>query len=44
MTEIDADGRVRGFREDTERDLILTAERALDYGVIDAIMTTRGER
>ncbi|MCH8627332.1 ATP-dependent Clp protease proteolytic subunit [Arsenicicoccus piscis] len=32
------------IREDTERDLILTAERALDYGVIDAIMTTRGER
>lgn len=30
------------IREDTERDLILTARQALDYGVVDAILTTRG--
>ena len=29
------------IREDTERDLILTAERALDYGVVDEIVTRR---
>lgn len=29
------------IREDTERDLILTARRALDYGVVDAIVTRR---
>ena len=29
------------IREDTERDLILTAERAVDYGVVDAIVTSR---
>lgn len=28
-------------REDTERDLILTAEAALDYGVVDAVLTKR---
>lgn len=28
-------------REDTERDLILTPQAALDYGVIDAILTRR---
>lgn len=29
------------IREDTERDLILTAQQALDYGVVDAIVTSR---
>lgn len=29
------------IRVDTERDLILTAERALEYGVIDAVVTER---
>lgn len=29
------------IRVDTERDLILTAERALEYGVIDAVVTDR---
>ncbi len=28
-------------REDTERDLILTAQGALDYGVVDAVLTSR---
>jgi ATP-dependent Clp protease protease subunit len=28
-------------REDTERDLILTPQGALDYGVVDAVLTTR---
>jgi len=28
-------------REDTERDLILTANAALDYGVVDAVLTSR---
>ncbi len=28
-------------REDTERDLILTAQGAVDYGVVDAILTSR---
>lgn len=30
-------------REDTERDLVLTAERALAYGVVDAIVTRRAD-
>ena len=30
------------IRQDTERDLILTAPRALDYGVVDSIITRRG--
>jgi ATP-dependent Clp protease protease subunit len=29
------------IRQDTERDLILTAQRAVDYGVVDAIVTRR---
>lgn len=29
------------IRQDTERDLILTASGALDYGVVDAVLTTR---
>jgi ATP-dependent Clp protease protease subunit len=28
-------------REDTERDLILTAQGALEYGVVDAVLTSR---
>ncbi len=28
-------------REDTERDLILTAQAAVDYGVVDAVLTSR---
>jgi ATP-dependent protease ClpP protease subunit len=28
-------------REDTERDLVLTAEQAKDYGVVDAVITER---
>ena len=28
-------------REDTERDLILTPQAALDYGVVDAVLTRR---
>ena len=28
-------------REDTERDLVLTAEQARDYGIVDAVITTR---
>jgi ATP-dependent Clp protease protease subunit len=28
-------------REDTERDLVLTAEQALAYGVVDAVITQR---
>ena len=28
-------------REDTERDLILTAQGAVDYGVVDAVLTGR---
>jgi ATP-dependent Clp protease, protease subunit len=28
-------------REDTERDLILTPQGALDYGVVDAVLTSR---
>jgi ATP-dependent Clp protease protease subunit len=28
-------------REDTERDLVLTAEQALEYGVVDAVITAR---
>ena len=28
-------------REDTERDLVLTAEQALAYGVVDAVITAR---
>ena len=28
-------------REDTERDLVLTAQGALDYGVVDAVLTSR---
>jgi ATP-dependent Clp protease protease subunit len=28
-------------REDTERDLVLTAEQAVDYGVVDAVITSR---
>lgn len=28
-------------REDTERDLILTAQGAVDYGVVDAVLTSR---
>ena len=28
-------------REDTERDLVLTAEQALEYGVVDAVITER---
>jgi ATP-dependent Clp protease protease subunit len=28
-------------REDTDRDLILTPQAALEYGVIDSILTTR---
>ena len=29
-------------RDDTERDLILTAQAAKEYGVVDALLTTRG--
>lgn len=29
------------IREDTERDLILTADRAVEYGVVDVIVRTR---
>jgi ATP-dependent Clp protease protease subunit len=29
------------IRLDTERDLILTARGALDYGVVDTVLTTR---
>lgn len=29
-------------RDDTERDLILTAQGAVDYGVVDAVLSTRG--
>lgn len=29
-------------REDTERDLILTAQGALDYGVVDTVLSSRG--
>ena len=29
-------------REDTERDLILTARGALEYGVVDAVLGVRG--
>jgi ATP-dependent Clp protease protease subunit len=29
------------IREDTERDLVLTAEQALEYGVVDAVITQR---
>ncbi|MGA8248444.1 MAG: ATP-dependent Clp protease proteolytic subunit, partial [Nocardioides sp.] len=29
------------IREDTERDLVLTAERAREYGVVDAVVTER---
>jgi ATP-dependent Clp protease protease subunit len=28
-------------REDTERDLILTAQGALEYGVVDAVLNSR---
>ena len=28
-------------REDTERDLVLTAQEAVDYGVVDAVITSR---
>jgi ATP-dependent Clp protease protease subunit len=28
-------------REDTERDLILNAQSALDYGVVDTVLTSR---
>jgi ATP-dependent Clp protease protease subunit len=28
-------------RDDTERDLILTPQAALDYGVVDAVLTRR---
>ena len=28
-------------REDTERDLVLTAEQALEYGVVDVVITAR---
>jgi ATP-dependent protease ClpP protease subunit len=28
-------------REDTERDLVLTAEQARDYGIVDAVITAR---
>ena len=28
-------------REDTERDLVLTAEQAKEYGVVDAVITGR---
>jgi ATP-dependent Clp protease protease subunit len=28
-------------RDDTERDLILPAQAALDYGVVDAVLTGR---
>lgn len=31
-------------REDTERDLILTAEAAVEYGVVDAVLTNRDPR
>lgn len=29
-------------RDDTERDLILTAQGAVDYGVVDAVLSARG--
>jgi ATP-dependent Clp protease protease subunit len=29
------------IREDTERDLVLTAEQAVEYGVVDAVITER---
>ncbi len=32
------------IREDTERDLILTAQGAVDYGVVDSVLTSRGVR
>ena len=36
-------GRSRAqIRDDTERDLILSADRALEYGVVDSIVTRRG--
>jgi ATP-dependent Clp protease protease subunit len=31
----------RQIREDTERDLVLTAEQAVEYGVVDAVITER---
>ncbi len=35
-------GRTREqVRRDTERELVLTAEAALDYGVVDTVLTTR---
>jgi ATP-dependent Clp protease protease subunit len=30
-------------REDTERDLVLTAQAALDYGIVDAVLKNRSE-
>jgi ATP-dependent Clp protease, protease subunit len=30
-------------RRDTERELILTAEAAVDYGVVDTVLSSRGE-
>ena len=29
------------IREDTERDKVLTAEQAVEYGVVDAVITER---
>jgi ATP-dependent Clp protease protease subunit len=31
----------RQIREDTERDLVLTAEQAREYGIVDAVITAR---
>jgi ATP-dependent Clp protease protease subunit len=30
-------------RRDTERELILTAQAAVDYGVVDSVITSRGD-
>jgi ATP-dependent Clp protease protease subunit len=32
---------VERIRKDTDRDFILSAQEALDYGLIDAIITSR---
>jgi ATP-dependent Clp protease protease subunit len=35
---------VAKVKGDTDRDYILTADRALEYGVIDEILTSRGSK
>ena len=38
-------GRSRSqVREDTERDLVLTPAAAVDYGVVDSVVASRGSR